>query len=158
LVVGGGDSAVEYALELSKNNNVTICYRRETFRRANPINEKNINEALKENRLKALLGVNIKALEDENSKVKVIFEEIDSLLFDRVIYAIGGTTPSGFLASSGIKEEDGKPIHDENYQTNIKGLFVAGDITQERGGSIALGLNQGYKIAKYITSLGCCKK
>jgi thioredoxin reductase (NADPH) len=64
-----------------------------------------------------------------------------------VIYAIGGTTPSGFLASSGIEQEDGKPVHDNNYETNVKGLFVAGDITQESGGSIALGLNQGYAIA-----------
>ena len=70
--------------------------------------------------------------------------------YDRVIYAIGGTTPSAFLDSSGIIEEDGKPVHDDNYETNVKGLFVAGDITQESGGSIALGLNHGYKIACYI--------
>jgi thioredoxin reductase (NADPH) len=71
-------------------------------------------------------------------------------VFDRVIYAIGGTTPSGFLASSGIEEKDGKPVHNEHYETNIPGLFVAGDITQESGGSIALGLNHGYAIACYI--------
>jgi thioredoxin reductase (NADPH) len=29
-------------------------------------------------------------------------------------------------------------------------MFVAGDITQESGGSIALGLNHGYTIACYI--------
>ncbi len=34
--------------------------------------------------------------------------------------------------------------------TNIEGLYVAGDITQERGGSIALGLNHGYAIAHHI--------
>ncbi|MEA2091401.1 MAG: NAD(P)-binding domain-containing protein, partial [Campylobacterota bacterium] len=32
LVVGGGDSAVEYAVDLSEKNEVAICYRRETFR------------------------------------------------------------------------------------------------------------------------------
>jgi len=80
----------------------------------------------------------------------VIFNEKEPEIYDRVIYAIGGTTPSAFLASSGIKEEDGKPVHDENYETNIKGLFVAGDITQESGGSIALGLNHGYAIATYL--------
>ncbi|MDP3465264.1 MAG: cbb3-type cytochrome oxidase assembly protein CcoS, partial [Sulfuricurvum sp.] len=60
---------------------------------------------------------------------------------------------SGFLSGSGIREEDGKPVHDENYQTNVNGLFVAGDITQESGGSIALGLNHGYAIAQDIKAL-----
>jgi thioredoxin reductase (NADPH) len=85
----------------------------------------------------------------------VIFSEVEAQTYDRVIYAIGGTTPSAFLSSSGIKEEGGKPVHDVNYETNIKGLFVAGDITQESGGSIALGLNHGYAIACFIK--GECK-
>jgi thioredoxin reductase (NADPH) len=150
LVVGGGDSALEYTVELSDLNDVTICYRRETFRRANPTNQTNITNAILEKRVKTLLGIDIDGLEDESGRVKVLFNSGDIEIYDRVIYAIGGTTPSAFLANSGIKERDGKPYHDENYETNIKGLFVAGDITQESGGSIALGLNHGYAIACYI--------
>jgi thioredoxin reductase (NADPH) len=153
LVVGGGDSAIEYAVDLADKNDVTICYRRETFRRANPTNQTNIANAIIHNEVRAILGVNIDGLEDEDGKVKVIFNEREPEVYDRVVYAIGGTTPSAFLASSGIKEENGVPVHDENYQTNIKGLFVAGDITQERGGSIALGLNHGFAIATYIQNL-----
>ena len=154
LVVGGGDSAVEYAVDLSENNDVAICYRRETFRRANPTNQQNIANAIAHNEVRPILGVNIDGLEaTEDGKIKVLFHEIEPEVFDRVIYAIGGTTPSSFLASSGIKEKDGKPVHDEHYETNVKGLFVAGDITQESGGSIALGLNHGYDIATYINSL-----
>ncbi len=158
LVVGGGDSAVEYAVDLAEKNDVSICYRRETFRRANPTNQKNIANAIAHNEVRPILGVNIEGLEDDGGKVKVLYKEKEPETYDRVIYAIGGTTPSGFLASSGIKEEDGKPVHDEHYQTNIPGLYVAGDITQESGGSIALGLNQGYHIAKHIVENGCCKK
>ena len=151
LVVGGGDSAVEYAVDLSEKNEVTICYRRETFRRANPTNQRDIANAIAHQEVRPLLGVDIEGLEaTEDGKVRVLFTKGESEVFDRVIYAIGGTTPSGFLASSGIKEEDGKPVHDAHYETNIKGLFVAGDITQESGGSIALGLNHGYAIACYI--------
>jgi thioredoxin reductase (NADPH) len=80
----------------------------------------------------------------------VNFKNGESEVFDRLVYAIGGTTPSGFLASSGIVEEDGKPLHDGHYETNIEGLYVAGDITQESGGSIALGLNHGMSIASHI--------
>jgi len=148
LVVGGGDSAVEYAVDLSSKNKVAICYRRETFRRANPTNQRDIANAIAHKEVEPILGVNISALEaTEDAKIKVVFQEKEAQVYDRVIYAIGGTTPSGFLASSGIEQEDGKPVHDNNYETNVKGLFVAGDITQESGGSIALGLNQGYAIA-----------
>ena len=150
LVVGGGDSAIEYAVDLSVKNRVTICYRRETFRRANPINQTNIANAIMHKELDTLLGVNIEALEDEGGRVKVIFSESEAKVYDRVIYAIGGTTPSTFLQNAGIREVDGIPWHDANYETNIPGLFVAGDITQESGGSIALGLNHGYAIACYI--------
>jgi len=155
LIVGGGDSAVEYAVDLREKNDVSICYRRETFRRANPTNQRDIANAIMHKEVRPILGVNIDGLEDDNGKVRVLFNGVEAETFDRVIYAIGGTTPSSFLASSGIEEKDGKPVHDENYETNIKGLFVAGDITQESGGSIALGLNHGYAIACYIK--GGCK-
>jgi thioredoxin reductase (NADPH) len=150
LVVGGGDSAIEYAVDLCDKNKVTICYRQKTFKRVNPTNMKNILSAIENNELRAILGINIEALEDCDGKVKVIFKEKEPEIFDRIIYAIGGTTPSAFLANSGIEESNGKPFHDDNYETNIKGLFVAGDITQESGGSIALGLNHGYAIACHI--------
>lgn len=155
LVVGGGDSAIEYAVDLSDKNSVTICYRRDTFERANPTNQKNIQEAMQKGEVRPLLCVNIDALQEEDARVKVLFQEREAELFDRVIYAIGGTTPSAFLSGSGILEENGKPVHDDNYETNVAGLFVAGDITQESGGSIALGLNHGYAIACYIQ--GGCK-
>ena len=151
LVVGGGDSAVEYAVDLSVSNDVSICYRRETFRRANPTNQINITNAIMNKEVRAILGTDIDAVQEtDDGKVRVSFHGLEDEDFDRVVYAIGGTTPSAFLSSSGIKESEGKPVFDENYETNIKGLFVAGDITQKSGGSIALGLNHGYAIACYI--------
>ena len=150
LVVGGGDSAIEYAVDLAEKNNVSISYRRETFRRANPTNQADIAKAIEDDAVKALLGTDITGLEDDNDRVSVIFKEREAESYDRVIYAIGGTTPSAFLSGSGIEEKDGKPVHDENYMTGIPGLYVAGDITQESGGSIALGLNHGYHIARNI--------
>ena len=152
LVVGGGDSAIEYAVDLASKNDVTISYRRETFRRANPTNQRDIANAIAHNEVRPYLGTNIVGLEDADGKVRVIFKEKEPEIFDRVIYAIGGTTPTAFLQSSGIKVVDGKPYHDKNYMTNIEGIYVAGDITQESGGSIALGLNHGYHIAKDILS------
>ncbi len=150
LVVGGGDSAVEYAVGLSERNTVSICYRRETFHRANPTNQVNIANAIENEKVRPILGVDITALEEEDGKVRVIFDGMPPEVFDRVLYAIGGTTPSAFLENSGILEDGGRPMHDENYETNVEGLYVAGDITQESGGSIALGLNHGFAIAGHI--------
>jgi thioredoxin reductase (NADPH) len=150
MVIGGGDSAIEYAVELCDKNDVSICYRRGTFRRANPINQSDIERVVSNGSVRALLNTEINEIESEGGKVKVLFSDGTSEVFDRLVYAIGGTTPSGFLSGSGIREEEGKPVYDENYETNIEGIFVAGDITQESGGSIALGLNHGYAIANYI--------
>jgi len=156
MVVGGGDTAIEYAVDLAGQTDVTICYRRGTFRRANPTNQRNIAEVIDNGTVRALLNKDIEALESEHGHIKVLFADGTVEYCDRIIYAIGGTTPSAFLQSSGIREEDGKPVHDTDYMTNVPGLFVAGDITQESGGSIALGLNHGHAIAHCI--MGHCGK
>ena len=104
LVVGGGDSAIEYALELCDKNEVTMSNRRQTFRRANPTNQRDITNAVFHNELKAIMGVEIESIEDELGKVKVIFSDHTPQIFDRVIYAIGGTTPSMFLKNAGIQK------------------------------------------------------
>jgi thioredoxin reductase (NADPH) len=150
MVIGAGDSAVEYALELSQKNKVTVCNRREGFPKANPTNQNDIAKAMEAGAITVYFSREIEEIEDENGEIKVNFKNGESEVFDRLVYAIGGTTPSGFLASSGIVEEDGKPLHDGHYETNIEGLYVAGDITQESGGSIALGLNHGMSIASHI--------
>ena len=150
LVVGGGDSATEYAIELSGHNKVALNYRRNSFSRLNDINLKAIEAHFDEGKIEPLLGIDIESIEDDEGRVKVHFTNETSRIFDRVIYAIGGTTPSSFLLDSKIEIENGVPLYDEHYETNIKGIYVAGDITQERGGSIALGLNHAHKIAKHI--------
>ncbi len=153
MVVGGGDSAIEYAIELCERNEVTLCYRRESFERANPTNRADIAKAIGEGRVLAMLNTQINGLDSEGGRIKVTFTDGFWEIYDRIVYAIGGTTPSTFLQNCSIAEEGGVPIHDEHYQTNVPGLFVAGDITQESGGSIALGLNHGHAIAGYVTSL-----
>jgi len=152
VVVGGGDSAVEYAVSLSKNNDVTIAYRRGKFTRPNPLNQKKLQAKFDSQELQYKLGVDIEEIQaTEESKIKLIFKDGIFDIFDRMIFALGGTTPIDFIKNCGIKIDDkGQPIYDENNETNIKNLFVAGDIVYENGGSISMAFNQGYKIAKFI--------
>lgn len=153
MVVGGGDSAVEYACELSSSNSVTLSYRGAGLTRPNPTNVAMFEKFLNENKINAKLGVNIESLENEKGKIKVNFDDASSEIFDRVIYAIGGTTPVDFLKKCSVDLDDsGEPIFDKNYETKTKGMFIAGDIAFKSGGSIAIALNHGYRIVSYIMS------
>jgi len=150
LIVGGGDTAVEYACELSETNEVVLNYRREMLSRPNPTNLEMIAKHEDAAAVTIKLGVDIESLESEHGQVKVNFSD-GAELFDRIIYAIGGTTPKDFLKSCGITLDDtGEPIFDENYESEVEGLFVAGDIVFNSGGSIAIALNHGYRIVTHI--------
>jgi len=153
LVVGGGDSASEYATSLSKNNEVTIAYRRKKFTRPNPINQKKLEEKFESGDLKYKLGLDIKEIIDENGLIKIIYSDDSTGIYERMIFALGGTTPIDFISNCGI-DIDAKlqPIFDNNNETNVKNLFVVGDIVFQNGGSISMAFNQGYSVAKYITN------
>lgn len=151
IVIGGGDSAVEYACELSKTNVVTLNYRRETLSRPNPTNQSMLKQYIETNLVIPKLGVDIESVDGEHGKVKVNFSDATSELYDRAIYAIGGTTPKDFLKACGITlDSKGEPIFDENYESEQKGLYIAGDIAFASGGSIAIALNHGYRIINHI--------
>ncbi|EAC1839535.1 NAD(P)-binding domain-containing protein [Campylobacter lari] len=151
LVVGGGNSAAEYAIDLAKNNDVTLCYRKETFSRLNDINLSDIQKAFEQGSVKAKLGIDIISIEDESGKAKVNFTNDTNEIYDRIIYAIGGSTPLDFLQKCSIEvDEKGVPSFDENKESNVKGLFVAGDIASKNGASIVVGLNDSFKICDHL--------
>ena len=150
LVVGGGNSAVEYATLLCQSNDTTLNYRRSEFARINDINATQLKEVMQSGKLKARLGVDIVSLEDEGGKVKVCFSDSQNEVFDRVVDEIGGAAPTDFLHKCNIKlDENNVPICDKN-ESAVKNLFIAGDILFRNGGSIAIALNHGYDIALEI--------
>ena len=154
LVVGGGNSAVEYAIDLAQNTqggSVTLNYRRKEFTRINDINAKELESALSNGRLMGRFGIDIIELSDEYGKVAVKFSDESKEVFDRVIYAIGGATPVDFLKKCGIKtDEKGVPLVSQTLESSVKNLFVAGDIALKSGGSIALAIKHSYDIMNEI--------
>ncbi len=155
LVVGGGDTATEYAVELCRENDVTLNYRRRELTRPNPTNIRMIQEAFTVGRVRPLLGVDIEGLENDEGRVKVRFSDGHSETFDRVIYAIGGTTPVDFLKNAELQlDAGGEPIIRENLETSQEGIYIAGDIAFKSGGSIAIALNHGYRIVQDIIAKG----
>ncbi len=145
LVVGGGDTALEYCQFLvQEGNRVTLSYRGTDLSRPNPINRDSVLELERQGRLHTLLSSNVAGLESTGTRVRVRFREpdLDPLDVDRVVYALGGTTPENFLKSAGIEFDGPQPRLTDSFATSVPGLFLAGDLTAGRkGGSIILAFN-----------------
>ncbi len=151
LIVGGGNSAVEYACMLAQNADVTLNYRRKEFTRINETNAEQLTQAIEQNKLKTRLGVDIVELFDDNGKVGVRFSDENKETFDRAIYAIGGASPVDFLKKCHLEiDEKGVPLCNDLHESSMKNCFVAGDIGLKSGGSIALAIKHGYEIANEI--------
>ena len=146
LVVGGGDSAAEFAQFLVENGNkVTISYRRDKFTKMNSFNLESIKELQKCNQIEILFNSNIeKVTVSPNGKPLVHFKEKEygTREYDRIVYALGGSTPENFLKSTGIEFSGDAPKLNEKGESTIKGLFVGGDLLAgKKGGSISRAFN-----------------
>ena len=129
IVVGGGDSAMEEALVLTKfANSVTLIHRRDEFKaskimldraRANPkikfILNSEVVEVLGQEKV---TGVKIK-----NNKTL----EVSEMPIDGVFVAIGLLPNTGSFKSIEL-DEHGYIIVHNHTKTNVDGIFVAGDV------------------------------
>ena len=103
LVVGGGDSAIESALLLADQNQVTISYRSEVFGRLKPKNNEKIKEAIANNKVNVLFNSNIAAIEDHQVKIRKTDSEKELVLENDLVYIFaGGELPTQFLEKIGI--------------------------------------------------------
>lgn len=146
LIVGGGDSAAEYADILSRENTVTLSYRKQEFSKANPLNRKILEDLIASKKIRALLGSNISAVEEHEDKARVVFSEptLGPEVFDSILYALGGVSPVEFLRGAGAQtNERGEAVVGPNFETSVPGFYVAGDLLgkEKGGGSIIAGFN-----------------
>jgi thioredoxin reductase (NADPH) len=159
MVVGGGDTAGEYAygiveLEELEDCVVTLNYRKPKITRMNRINTEICMKYLDNGKIINKMGVDIERLEvGENRMVRAFFTDGKCGEYDRVVYALGGTTPKDILVNSGVKtgEWDVPEYNKETFETNVKGLYTIGDIVTDQG-SIALAFNHASDAVKDIAS------
>tara|TARA_R110002072_G_scaffold65778_22_gene162358 strand:+ start:5992 stop:6975 length:984 start_codon:yes stop_codon:yes gene_type:complete len=159
LVVGGGDSASEYAQYLVQcGNRVTLSYRRDSFDRMTQLNRESLRALEQREQVTILRGSNIESLSESDGRVTAHMAEPDiaDVTFDHAVYALGGSTPQNFLHEVGIEFEGKLPEVTAGYETNVKGLYLIGDLTPESG-SIILAFNTSREAMKDICSshLGC---
>lgn len=156
LIVGGGDSASEYAQYLvQKGAWVDFSYRGTEFKRMNPINRESLLELGKQGRVELFLETSIEKLTSNREKVFVTFKNRPELnrTYDFIVYALGGSTPENFMALLGIEFEGGKPRLNDGLETSIPGLFLVGDLSAGRsGGSIISAFN-----SSHVAMAGICK-
>lgn len=146
LVVGGGDSASEYAQFLvQEGNTVSLSYRRDTFARMNDINQDSLYAMERADKVTLLRSSNITELKvsDDGSPIVCFAEEaFGELEYDHVLYALGGTTPQNFLTTIGIAFDGPSPVLGEGYETSVPGLFLVGDLSAgTKGGSVISAFN-----------------
>ena len=148
MIVGGGDTAGKYAyglveLEGMEDCKVTLNYRKSDITRMNPINTEMSLKHLEEGTLLNKLGVDVESVEaTEDELIKVNFTDGSSEIYDRAVYALGGTSPKDFLVNSSIEtgQWDEPLMNEKTMETNIKGLYTIGDVVTDQG-SIALAFN-----------------
>ncbi len=133
-VVGGGDSAVEEAMYLTKfARKVTIVHRRDELRAAKSIQEKAfknpkmafmwdsvITEVKGDGILESMIVKNVKTGEE-----KEIFADENDGTFG--VFVFIGYSPATKLFDGIIEMENGYIKTDDNMKTNVPGVFAAGD-------------------------------
>ena len=104
VVVGGGDFAIESALLLAGQNNVTLSYRNEAFSRIKPKNSIAVKEAVQAGKLQLLLKSNLVSIEDEYVNIMTADEAEPVKLKNDLVYIFaGGELPTQLLEKAGIK-------------------------------------------------------
>jgi len=134
VLTGGGDSAVDWALMLEPiAEKVTLVHRRDKFR----AHEHSVEQLMK-SRVEVLTNKEITALhgEDRIERVTITDNKTGEVIereVDAVIVNFGFVSSLGPIANWGLEIEKGSIRVDTRMQTNIPGIFAAGDITTYPG-------------------------
>ena len=131
-IFGGGDSALDWAIELSKFAEITIVHRRNEFRGAEHSAE--IARKLeKEGKIKIKTPFQIQSIEGKDKINSIIIKKEDGkaeeIKTDFVLGFFGLLMKLGPIVEWGLNlDKKTIPVDTENFQTNKKGIFAIGDI------------------------------
>jgi thioredoxin reductase (NADPH) len=150
-VIGGGDSAVEEALYLTRfAEEVIIIHRRDNLRAEKITQEK----AFSNPKIKFLWSHLVKAIEGDKKVERLVLEDLktkEEKIFpiDGVFIYIGLSPQTDIFQSLLKLDSNGFIITDENMQTSVPGIFAAGDIRVKNLRQIVTALSDGAIAATY---------
>ncbi|EGL15334.1 MULTISPECIES: NAD(P)/FAD-dependent oxidoreductase [unclassified Paenibacillus] len=134
LISGGGDSAVDWSLMLEPiAEQVTLIHRRDKFRAHEHSVEKLMNS-----RVNVVTPTEITGFEGDDAIRKVTLKHVKTgeetvLDVDAVVVNFGFVSSLGPIAEWGLQIENGSIVVDSRMETNVPGIFAAGDITTYPG-------------------------
>jgi thioredoxin reductase (NADPH) len=145
-VIGGSDSAAKEALFLSQNaKKVFIIYRKDDIR-AEPINKQRV---LENDKIEIIYNTNITEIKGNKSVHSVVFDSGEEFEVDGVFIEIGSNPNSKLSKSIGVKTNDKEEIMiNRKSETNINGVFAAGDVADAPFKQAITGVSEGV-IAAY---------
>ena len=131
-IFGGGDSALDWAIELSKLSEVTIIHRRNEFRGAKHSSEI-VKKLDKENKLKIKTPFQIISIEGDDLIKSITIKDEEGknekIETDCILGFFGLIMKLGPIAEWGLNlDKKTIPVNTENFQTNKEGIFAVGDI------------------------------
>lgn len=158
LVVGGGDSAVEEAIFLTRfAKSVTIVHRRDQLRAQKLLQER----AFANEKISFIWDSVVKEIKGDDRKVtSVVFENVKTgqsseADFGGVFVYVGLDPVSDFVKDLGICDEAGWIVTDQHMKTTIDGIYAIGDVRQKDLRQITTAVGDGavagQEVYKYIT-------
>lgn len=154
LVCGGGDSAVQEAIYLTKlTDSVTVCHRRDRFRAQQAV----VDKLMQTGKVSLKMNHNVVSINGDDKKVtSVTFEDKTQGRqytedFDAVFVFVGNI-PQTQLVEDCKKDEAGFIITDEHMNTSVEGIFAIGDVRNTPFRQIVTAASDG-AIAAHSASL-----
>src|SRR5688500_4814215 len=145
LVVGGGNSAAEAALFLSEEGaRTTLAIWREDWENHDPKAgamkhwvRLPLEKEVAAGRLRVVLYKDVIKIAEDSVRLRTETGESLTVANDVVFVLVGSEADLTMLKSLGVKTEPGKltevPVyHPETYETNVRGIYVAGHFTHAR--------------------------
>ena len=157
-IFGGGDSALDWAIELSNTSKVSLIHRRDEFRGA-PASVQKIKELSEKKIINLFTQYSIQDVKGngflEEVEIKSEEGETKILKADYILGFFGLIMQLGPIAEWGLNlDKKVIPVNTENFETNKKGIFAIGDICTYPGKLklILSGFHEGALAAR-----GCFK-
>ena len=157
-VIGGSDSAAKDALFSTEHaKKVYIIYRGEQIH-PEPINLERVKNNKK---IEVINNTNVKEIRGHNKVEEVLLDKpyngSDTIKLDAIFVAIGHEILSELAIKIGAKVNEGKEIiiDHKTSETNLKGVFAAGDVTDKEFKQLITGVadacTAAYYAYEYIT-------
>lgn len=146
LVVGGGDSAIEEGLFLTRfANSVTIVHRRDQLRAQKILQERAFAHEkvsfIWDSAVEAIKGNDMKVTNVDIRNLKT--NQVTNHAFGGVFVYVGLDPVSDFFRDLKITDDEGWVVTDDRMRTAIPGIFAIGDIRQNQLRQITTAVGNG---------------